>query len=83
MSKQYKQEAYSELVDSIIKLANKPTKEKCQQAINDAFILYMMAKNYSNYSEDYESLQNNLDSLQEVEVPTDEKLISLDDYRKN
>ena len=69
-SKQYKQEAYSELVDSIIKLANRPTKEKCQQAINDAFILYMMAK-------------NNLDGLEEIEIPTDEKLVSLDDYRKN
>ena len=43
MSKQYKKEAYSELVESIIALANKPTKEKCQQAVNDAFILYMMA----------------------------------------
>ena len=81
MSKQHKKEAYSELVESIIALANKPTKEKCQQAVNDAFILYMMANNYSNYSEDYESLQNNLDSLEELEVPTGEKIINLEDYK--
>ena len=49
ISKQHIDTAYEELVESILELANNPNKENCQEAINEAFILYMMgSSSWSN-----------------------------------
>ena len=49
ISKQHIDTAYEELVESILELANNPKQKHCQEAINQAFILYMMgSSSWSN-----------------------------------